>query len=94
MWGMSTRSAGTPFASALSADAGNSPRLLAMLHPRTKNERSDNNRLSAAVNRPSERPLIADQWSNLTDNWLLTADLLSQDTSEAVPTPNNLEQTT
>ena len=34
-------------------------------------------RLSAAVNRLSESPLISDQWLILADNWLLTADVLS-----------------
>ena len=44
-------------------------------------------RLSAVVNRLSESPLIADQWSILTDNWLLTADLLSPILAKQSRTP-------
>ena len=56
--------------------------------------RTHYDRLSAVVNRLSERPLIADQWLILADNWLLTADVLSLTLAKQCQPLNNPEQTT
>ena len=68
----------------------------ALTFPRLVNVMStDYDRLSGAVNRPSERPIVADEWSAKADNWLLTADVLSPILCFAVPNPlHNLEHTT
>jgi hypothetical protein len=52
---------------------------------------TDYDRLSAAVNRPSERPIVADEWSAKADNWLLTADVLSPILAKQFNPLHNLE---
>jgi len=84
--GVSTLCAGTPLLMRSTAAGGiacpSNPT------PDHVNEiRTHYDRLSAVVNRPSERPIVADEWSVTADNWLLTADMLSPILCFAVQPP-------